>query len=512
MKHLRLVGHPVIHAGGGVAQLMGTLMDGTGQHEASAPLQKALSEVRSSEDQLRRTINTIPALVWSAGPDGGADFFNERWLGYTGLPAGQVLGRGWIDAIHPDDKSRLTRYWSSTIASGEPGEIEARLRRSDGEYRWFLFRVSPLCDDSGRIVKWFGTNSDIEVRKRAVEALRASEQNLRSIMDSIPGLVYTNAPAGELELVNRPILEYTGRSLQDLKHWASLVHPGDRERVAAEAARSAETGHPLNSEFRLRRADGVYRWFHTRTLPERDSQGRLVRWYGLVTDIEDRKLAEEALLASQRDLSSIIETIPALVWCAGPEGDLTYVNQRVLDYTGTTLDALARSGWLDFLQPDDVESTLRAWSGAVATGRQHDIQYRLRRSDGAYRWFHVLGQPVRDCDGHTTRWYGLLVDIDDRRNMEEALRRTQTRLSRATQIASVGELAVSIGMKSTSLWPQWWRTVMPACAGFRRSHPAWPKRTKPQRELCATARTPERWSGGFVRCLSGPLWIKSNWT
>ena len=444
VKHLRLVGHPAIDAAGNVSQLVGTLMDVTAQHEASAALQKALAEVRSSEDQLRRTINTIPALVWSAGPEGAAGFFNERWLGYTGLPAEQVLGWGWMAAIHPDDKSRLTRYWSTTLASGEPGETEARLRRGDGQYRWFLWRVNPLFDESGKVVKWFGTNSDIQDRKQAVEALSASEQNFRSIVDSIPGLVYTSTPAGEIETVNRPILEYTGKSLEDLKHWTDLLHIDERPRVLAEAAHSAKTGRPLNMELRLRRADGVYRWFHTRTLPERDSEGGLVRWYGLVTDIEDRKTAEEALRASQRDLSSIIETIPALVWCAGPEGDLTYVNHRVLEYTGTTLDDLARSGWLDFLHSDDVEPTLRAWSEAVATGRQHDIQYRLRRFDGAFRWFHVRGQPVRDPDGRVTRWYGLLVDIDDRRNMEEALQSTQTRLSRATQIASVGELAASI--------------------------------------------------------------------
>ncbi len=136
--------------------------------------------------------------------------------------------------------------------------------------------------------------------------------------------------------------------------------------------------------------------------------------------------------------------MPALVWCAAPNGELTYVNQRVLDYTGTTAAALAKVGWIDFLHPDDVGPTVDAWSLAVASGRQHEIQYRLRRFDGAYRWFHVLGQLGRDSEGHMTRWYGLLIDIDERKNTEEALRATQERLSRASQIAAVGELAASI--------------------------------------------------------------------
>ncbi len=159
---------------------------------------------------------------------------------------------------------------------------------------------------------------------------------------------------------------------------------------------------------------------------------------------EARKRAEEAVRASAQDLALIIETIPALVWCAAPDGELTYVNRRVLDYTGTSLGALAKLGWLNFLHPDDVEATMRAWSHAVATGQPHEVQYRLRRSDGSYRWFHVLGEALRDSDGRILRWYGLLIDIDDRKNMEDALRRTQTRLSRATQVATVGELAASI--------------------------------------------------------------------
>ncbi|MCU1292795.1 MAG: hypothetical protein JWP08_1645, partial [Bryobacterales bacterium] len=319
-KHIRIVGHPVMNAAGEVFELFGTAIDITEQHDTRAALEKAFADLKKSEDQLREIINTIPTLAWSACPDGSAEFFNRRWLDYTGLSADQARDWGWKVVAHPDDVNALVDYWRSILASGEPGEIEARLRRFDGKYRWFLFRSSPLREESGKVVKWYGTN----------------------------------------------------------------------------------------------------------------------------TDIEDRRRAEEALRARERDLGLIIETIPALVWCAAPDGELTYVNRRIQEYTGTTLDSLAQSGWVNFLHPDDVDPTLRAWSRAVATGQPHEIQYRLRRSDGAYRWFHVLGQLVRDSEGHTTRWYGLLIDIDDRKNMEEALRSTQTRLSRATQIATVGEFAASI--------------------------------------------------------------------
>ena len=134
---------------------------------------------------IRLVVDTIPALAWSARPDGSAEFFNRRWLEYAGLCEEQAVDWGWTVAIHPDDLSRLVDYWQSVLASGEPGEIEARLRRFDGEYRWFLFRASPLRDESGKIVNWYGTNTDIDDRKEAEDAVRASEQSFRTMLDAL---------------------------------------------------------------------------------------------------------------------------------------------------------------------------------------------------------------------------------------------------------------------------------------------------------------------------------------
>src|ERR1700720_5061450 len=134
---------------------------------------------------IRLVVDTIPALAWSARPDGSAEFFNQRWLDYAGLTGEEVADWGWTVALHPEDRDRLMDYWLHLLASGEAGEIEARLRRFDGEYRRFLFRASPLRNDSGKIVQWYGTNTDVEERKRAEEALRSNEQSLRLIVDTI---------------------------------------------------------------------------------------------------------------------------------------------------------------------------------------------------------------------------------------------------------------------------------------------------------------------------------------
>ena len=148
------------------------------RRRAEDELKRAEEAIRASEHNLQLIINTIPALAWSARLDGSAEFFNQHYLDYVGLSAEQAQDWGWATAVHPDDRDGLFATWQRMMASGNPGEGEARLRRSDGEYRWFLFRANPLRDDDGHIVKWYGINTDIE-------ALRQSELNLRHMTETI---------------------------------------------------------------------------------------------------------------------------------------------------------------------------------------------------------------------------------------------------------------------------------------------------------------------------------------
>lgn len=406
----------------------------------------ALAESRKSEARLRLIIDSIPVPAWSSRPDGSTDFVNRRWLDYTGIPVEEALGWGWKVAYHPDDLERNAEYWRSVLASPGEREVEGRLRRFDGVYRWFLFRVCPLRDESGKVIQWYGTCVDIEDRKRAADAMQASELRFRLIVHSIPGMVVTMTPKGDLELVNQPVLDYTGLAFDALKDWAAigLVPEGELPRVAARWKQSVDTGCEYDVEHHMRRADGAYRWFHVRGLPLRDGQGMVVRWYCVLTDIEDRKRTEEALRASEHHLRLITETIPALVWRTTPDGEIDYVNQRVLEYTGKPLEDFGNSGWLRILHPDDVDSTIRLWRQNTQTGQSHKVTYRLRRADGAYRWFDVRGEPLRGSEGRVVQWYGICIDVEDSKRMEEALRNTQERLSIASQVATVGELAASI--------------------------------------------------------------------
>jgi PAS domain S-box-containing protein len=193
VKHIHTVGHPVVHSDGEVVELVGTHLDVTEQYEAREKLQRAFDEIKKSEDRLQLVIDTIPTLVWRAGPEGIPDFLNQPALDYTGLSLDQAE-TGWPRAFHPEDKKGMLQKWNAIRESGEPGELEARLRRYDGEYRWFLFRADPLRDQSGNIVKWYGSSTEIEDRKRAEEALRGSEQRFRDYAETASDWFWETGP------------------------------------------------------------------------------------------------------------------------------------------------------------------------------------------------------------------------------------------------------------------------------------------------------------------------------
>ena len=271
-----------------------------------------------SDDVLRTMIDQMPTLAWSCRPDGSAEFVNQRWLDYTGLSMEEAVGWGWQASIHSEDLGKTMETWLRLVASEEPGEEEARLRRFDGEYRWFLFRAVPVRDERGKVIRWYGTSTDIEDRKRAEEMLRQDERELRRITDAIAEPIGVLAPDGSTLYANQVVLNYVGLSLEDIKadNWpAEILHPDDLERTRDERQRGLSRGEPFQVEQRVRRKDGQYRWFLSRFNPLRDDEGRIIRWYATGIDIEDRKQAEERVqkenvaLREEIDHSSMFEEI-----------------------------------------------------------------------------------------------------------------------------------------------------------------------------------------------------------
>jgi PAS domain S-box-containing protein len=266
----------------------------------------------ASRRNLSLIINTMPVLAWSALPDGAVEFFNQRWLDYTGLAPAEAQGWGWTKAIHPGDILRMTEYWETIIGSGKPGEIEARLRHHDGAYRWFLFRADPMRDPSGAIVKWYGTNTDIHDRRQAEDALRIRELSLLQITETIPEMLWSADPGGSIDYCNGRLLDYTGFRADQVMNdgWRRLLHPDDVEATVQAWESCVTSAAPFRVEVRTIHApDHTYRWCVASGLPLLDREGRIVKWHGTVVDMHDWKQSQEELRATQAELARMMRVM-----------------------------------------------------------------------------------------------------------------------------------------------------------------------------------------------------------
>jgi formate hydrogenlyase transcriptional activator len=323
IKHLHVRAH-ALHDSSGSVEFIGAVTDITERRAAEIKVAERTSELRRSERELRDVIDTIPAIAWSALPDGSNSYVNSRFVEYCGMPPEQITGSRWHAATHPDDLERHNGMWLACVGSGKPLEDEMRFRRADGQYRWHLQRGVPLRDEAGNIVKWYGVLTDIEDRKRAEDKIREQELELRQIVDLAPQLVAVFGSAHEGLYANRILLDYFGLSLEEWRqrfnssvptYSSEFLHPDDWERVTGDSDRALSRGAAFELEMRLRKSDGSYRWFLTRFNPLRDEQGQITRWYVTGTDIEDRKQAEDRLrqenvaLREEIDKASMFEEI-----------------------------------------------------------------------------------------------------------------------------------------------------------------------------------------------------------
>src|SRR5580693_8602805 len=309
---------PLLDEQGKVVRWYATGTDIEDRKRAQEALTNALDQVQKSEAKLRRVIDTIPTMAWCNLPDGPNEFLNKQWHEYTGLSPEESRGWGWRAAFHPEDLRALMEKWQEQLGSGESGEIEARVRGYDGVYRWFLIRMAPFRDESGKIVRWYGTSTDIESLKQTERKLRDDERELRRITDAIPQAIVVQDPAGNPLYANHATLDYTGLAMEDVLKPGfreRIFHPDDLQRLAEYRKSALARGVPFELEQRALGKDGQYRWFLTRYKPFQTEEGQLIRWYATGTDIDDRVRAEERTrnenlaLREQIDRDSMFEDI-----------------------------------------------------------------------------------------------------------------------------------------------------------------------------------------------------------
>jgi PAS domain S-box-containing protein len=275
---------------------------------------------------------------------------------------------------------------------------------------------------------------------RPEEALTSSEQELRLLVDAIPTLVWRAAPDGNFEYVNKRMLEYLGAPLGEVIGWRWMdeVHPDDVAFKVKTWLKALESESPHDVVCRIRGADGRYRWFEVRGDPLRASDGTVLGWYGVLIDIDDRRKAEDALRESEYKLRQITETQPGLLWSNGPDGEPTHINQRMLDYSGMRFEDFRHRGWEAFVHPADYPETAKAFYHAIRTETSYEGVMRLRRADGEFRWHHARCEPLRDRQGRIIQWYGLSVDINERKQAEDRLGRSEAYLAEAQRLSHTG--------------------------------------------------------------------------
>jgi len=404
-------------------------------------------------------IDMIPAMAWSTTSDGMLDFANQHFLEYVGLPLADIAGENFYRLFHPDDLDRLATDWRDIMTSRTAKEVEGRLRRADGEFRWCSLRQKPRHDPDGKVVRWYGVVLDIEDRKQAENALRAteaalaaSEHNLRLIIDSLPVLVWSARPDGSADFVNKSWLDYAGLPAERILDWGflDLYHPDDIPEMVEIWKRDLENSDHTQLKGRIRGGDGKYRWFYFSGRKLTDANG-VVRWFGVNIDIENLQRAENALRESEtalreseHSLNLVINTIPAMAWSSTADGRLQYWNQNLVDYVGLPFQEIVGFGFYQIFHPDDLERMRLSWEEVIVTKQPKPVDARIRRFDGEYRWFNLRQNPLLDAEGTVVRWYGVVVDIEDRKRAEESLRQSQSDLSHVTRLTTIGELAVSI--------------------------------------------------------------------
>ena len=522
-----------------------------------------------SETSVRLIVNSIPGLVATMTPEGEVEFVNNQALEYFGKTLEELKGWAIGDAVHPDDLPHVVSAWRHSVETGDPYDVDHRLRRADGAFRWFHIRGRPLRDAEGRIVRWYNLLTDIDERRRAEEKLRRSEAYLFEAQKlSHTGSFGWNVSSGEiywspetlrifeyeqttkitvdlalqrthpedrpaveqliervsrertefdfeqrlpmpdgsvkyLHIMGRPSgeessrLEFVGavtdvtaakqtertlrrseeclleaQTLSQTGSWRhdvasgtvavspeiyrlfglkpgedasspdvffSRLHLEDRERVRKLFEKSEIQKTDYESDYRIVLPDGAIKHLHSIGHPVLNESGDLIEFAGTSMDVTAAKQAEEKIRQSERELRPILDLTPQFIVEFGPEGSPLYVNQAALDYHGLSLDEWRTADLNRLLHPQDAERMRREHPGKFRSGVPYEIEVRLRRRDGQYRWFFFRFKPMLDKQGRLTRWYAAATDIEDRKQAEQRLHNENVALREEVDKASMFE-------------------------------------------------------------------------
>ncbi|HSF46189.1 MAG TPA: PAS domain S-box protein, partial [Chitinophagaceae bacterium] len=376
---------------------------------------KAENELKQSETLFRQFSNNIQNLAWMADGEGWLYWYNQRWYDYTGTTFEEMQGWGWMKVYHPDELDRVVSLVARGWRKNEPFELTSPLKGADGVYRWFLTRAVPITNEDGKIIRWIGTNTNVDEQFKAQEAVRRSEKELQQIFVQAPvsmvvfkgqELITQVASQKALDIWGKTEEEVIGRRLFD-------ISPEMREEQGPIYRKVWETGDPwVEREFPLnyiRYGKPYFIYYDFVFQPLHDEDGKI---YGIVSignDVTHSVVARKKIEESEAHFRTLAETLPQLVWMTDEKGRQLYTSTRWREYSG--IQPTNEATWGELVHPDDLAHIGKAWNESLATGTSYKVELRLRNKEGEYCWFYGTGEPVTDSDGKIAKWIGAFTDI-----------------------------------------------------------------------------------------------------
>jgi PAS domain S-box-containing protein len=396
----------------------------------------------------------LPSFVWRAAPNGRIQYANPWSCSYLGMMEADLLGMHWKAFVDPADAALVIDVWLAMVQGTPLQEVDVRLRRADGMYRWHTLHLQAVLDDNGEIAQAVGVAIDIHHARRAWEMYEASERRLQAAFEAARlGAWEWDMETDVVRMTGQlnEIYEFpaTVQAVPSAELWQKVpaAHQG-RFRAALMAVLHGV--EPFQLDYPIEVSGGARRWLRMRGETEFDAAGRLVRAHGVTFDISAQRESDELLSLSERRYRALVEATTALAWSADAQGEVVLRGSQWERFTGRPPESHTGSGWLEAVHPDDREEVRRGWLASVRTQTLHDATFRMRRHDGLYRMVRAHAAPLYDENRVLQEWFGTTTDVTDQHEAQAAIEERNLRLSVAMHAASMTIVSIDLANWSCS--------------------------------------------------------------
>jgi PAS domain S-box-containing protein len=436
--------------------------------------------VRQSIKQLALVTDIAPVYIAHCSRDMRFKFVNKAYAARFGMKPEDLIGKPLKDILGPVAFKAILGH-IETVLSGQPVEFEITVPYPKIGEHFMHCSYAPEFDESGQVIGWVAAITDISERRSMEQAVRESEEQLRQMANAMPQLVWIADGKGDVFYYNNRVAEFSGveKAADGTWIWKPGIHEDDSATTLRtwEKANQKKTGYVR--EHRMQMADGSFRWHLTRAVPVLNERGEISKWYGTATDIHDLKQIEEALRESENRFRTMTNSAPMLVWMSGTDKLSAYFNQTWLDFTGRTMEQEIANGWMEGIHEEDLERCLEVFSRTFEAREEFEIEYRLRKFDGEYRWILDKGVPLFTHNGTFRGYIGSCIDVTERKEAQDTLleaerRASQEYLELLSRIVPVGQ-TLGTARDLTSVYRalhEFVRASMPCTAFFVSSYNA----------------------------------------